>query len=634
MAQPGVSDRVPGYQTPDSFKDVPAEHWAYEAVENLRAKGILIGYPDGLYRGKRTLTRYEFAVALRRMLDTIGTGKQGPQGEPGPAGPAGATGATGDTGPAGPPGPGVSSDDLDQLKKLAAEFKAELASIGVDVNAVKAKLDKLAKDVAEIKAKMDKMPHVSGIGFMGVRADRAKTAYVDIDGRPSNTGGMKLTNQPVIVRAFALEIQAKLGGDATAKVSLVNDNYKSYLDDMMGVVPGGSPVNLWPTNDTYLNLAVVSAPFTGVGRDGKVEMGRMAFNVPPLTLWKPTIDSYFSNPIVDDSKYRMDGVNLCTKFGSLGVQVFGGQTMSVNDTYGYAYMTPYAGVSDPAIFSGGVKPIGQVYVGQEPMDSLAGVRVTLPLRVSEGGQFGVTALGGWVTDPYYKGDFSNVQVLGADANLKFGEKTTVAAEYSKSVTGTGRFNQIGVHQNNAATGTIGYAVGGLNLSAGYKYIDPMFYAPGFWGKIGNWVNPTNVKGPVLRATYDFSPAFGLTVGGDMYTAARNQAGNGGIGKDDEINRVLVGCRWDVSKSFQTTVDWEGVYWKLQGPHSAFSSFPGSVHPVESYVTFGTGYHLTDNTLLKLGYQIGSLDGKLFTGGGASGTKYNYNAFTSQVAIKF
>ncbi|HRF59337.1 MAG TPA: S-layer homology domain-containing protein [Fimbriimonadaceae bacterium] len=30
---------------PGPFKDVPKDHWAASAVENLRREGILVGYP-------------------------------------------------------------------------------------------------------------------------------------------------------------------------------------------------------------------------------------------------------------------------------------------------------------------------------------------------------------------------------------------------------------------------------------------------------------------------------------------------------------------------------------------------------------------------------------------------------------
>ena len=55
---------VVGAYAMDQFPDVPDNHWAYEALENMRAEGILVGYPDGLFRGSRPLSRYELAVAI------------------------------------------------------------------------------------------------------------------------------------------------------------------------------------------------------------------------------------------------------------------------------------------------------------------------------------------------------------------------------------------------------------------------------------------------------------------------------------------------------------------------------------------------------------------------------------------
>ena len=53
------------------FTDVPTDHWAYDAINTLQKDGILIGYPDGTFAGKRTITRYEFAVAIARILPLI-----------------------------------------------------------------------------------------------------------------------------------------------------------------------------------------------------------------------------------------------------------------------------------------------------------------------------------------------------------------------------------------------------------------------------------------------------------------------------------------------------------------------------------------------------------------------------------
>ena len=50
------------------FPDVPSNHWAYEAVEGLRQRGLVIGYEDGNFKGDRLLTRYEFAQIVYRAL--------------------------------------------------------------------------------------------------------------------------------------------------------------------------------------------------------------------------------------------------------------------------------------------------------------------------------------------------------------------------------------------------------------------------------------------------------------------------------------------------------------------------------------------------------------------------------------
>ena len=50
------------------FPDVPENHWAYEAVETLAKSGLAVGYPDGQFKGDRSLTRYEFAEIVHRAL--------------------------------------------------------------------------------------------------------------------------------------------------------------------------------------------------------------------------------------------------------------------------------------------------------------------------------------------------------------------------------------------------------------------------------------------------------------------------------------------------------------------------------------------------------------------------------------
>lgn len=82
------------------FSDVPAGHWAYDAVNKLAAEGVVEGYPDGTYGGDRLMTRYEMAQIVAKAM---------------------ANGAN--------------------VDKLAAEFADELDSLGVRVANLEKKSD-------------------------------------------------------------------------------------------------------------------------------------------------------------------------------------------------------------------------------------------------------------------------------------------------------------------------------------------------------------------------------------------------------------------------------------------------------------------------------------------------------------
>ena len=50
------------------FTDVPAGHWAYDAVNRLAAAGIIDGYGDGNFGGERLMTRYEMAQIVAKAM--------------------------------------------------------------------------------------------------------------------------------------------------------------------------------------------------------------------------------------------------------------------------------------------------------------------------------------------------------------------------------------------------------------------------------------------------------------------------------------------------------------------------------------------------------------------------------------
>ena len=50
------------------FSDVPADHWAYDAVSQLAADGVIEGYGDTTFRGNQNITRYEMAQMIAKAM--------------------------------------------------------------------------------------------------------------------------------------------------------------------------------------------------------------------------------------------------------------------------------------------------------------------------------------------------------------------------------------------------------------------------------------------------------------------------------------------------------------------------------------------------------------------------------------
>lgn len=63
----GIAPQVRAF----SLKDVPQDHWARKAVEDLVRHGLISGDPDGRFRGRDGLTRAEFAAAMMRLIEYL-----------------------------------------------------------------------------------------------------------------------------------------------------------------------------------------------------------------------------------------------------------------------------------------------------------------------------------------------------------------------------------------------------------------------------------------------------------------------------------------------------------------------------------------------------------------------------------
>lgn len=109
------------------FVDVPLNHWAYDSVQSLAAKGVIVGYPDGTFGGGKSLTRYEFAEATAKALAYV----EGMD--------------------------FAAADDVAILEKLAIEFADELASLGVTVADLEASLGANSEAIAALETTVAKL---------------------------------------------------------------------------------------------------------------------------------------------------------------------------------------------------------------------------------------------------------------------------------------------------------------------------------------------------------------------------------------------------------------------------------------------------------------------------------------------
>lgn len=121
------------------FVDVPAKHWAYDAVAKLANAGVVDGYNDGTFRGDKTMTRYEMAQIVAKAM--------------------------------------VKSEKADAetkalVDKLAVEFNAELQNLGVRV----AKLEKNASSIkftGDARIRWNQVEDANGKFYERVRINMA-----------------------------------------------------------------------------------------------------------------------------------------------------------------------------------------------------------------------------------------------------------------------------------------------------------------------------------------------------------------------------------------------------------------------------------------------------------------------------
>lgn len=199
MAAAQTSATASAPQVP-ALTDVPAGHWAKDAIDKLISRGIILGYPDGTYRGTQNLTRYEAAVIIARLLEQIQNGS---------------TTVT-------------DSETVTALQNAVQELAADLAALGVRVtdleeNAVSkddfARLEERVNGIGAANGDPEALAGIQAqIDELTARADEYDALRADVDDNASSIAA--LNDLTVLLNQDILDLQDRVTGIDAALVDV------------------------------------------------------------------------------------------------------------------------------------------------------------------------------------------------------------------------------------------------------------------------------------------------------------------------------------------------------------------------------------------------------------------------------
>jgi len=651
-------------QASGPFADVPTDHWAYQDVDTLQKAGIVIGYPDGTYGGKRAMTRYEFATAIARLLKLI----------PQPAAPVDLSGyaKTSDLTDLQNSLLQKLADNqqaLDALKALVDQFQPELLQLGQDVTGVKARLATLEGRVSALEREQQRVVingSLNSIVRSNINTSKNNTdGFLDQDGYVVGVAGVSANGTAGLQdRSFLRDVQ--VSNDILLDVvGRVSDNSKLVLKldagnllSSLGSATGMDPYGY--RNDDYEgtdNFTVYEAYYdTAVsipGGPANAQFGRLPVQFTPYTLkaidplaMNELGDSYAKTEETSSGNFIVDGAKLAGNAGKVKYTVYGGVSPDVaNDPFTISAgpsVTALSGPNRPGRVSPDLTPVagsgGTVNIyptggvtTNNPADENGGVRLTFGdpsnwqlgvtgefLRVS-GTQFGNS----YAVQPYEAKDYTSVQVYGADfhGNIPFVGNTGITLDSEVAMSQTGLFSHLGAantdHGDVAWIAELGYKIDDVTVKGGYQQIGAAFAAPGYWGHVGTWTNPTNVEGPVADANIDITDNLSLVGKAYFYkgidTVPTYYAGQlvssaSPLGNKDDLNGFQADLKYGIARNYDVDLGYEFDQWTinnelglLKNPTTGATASSGK--PTEQYITLGVTHNFNQNASLKLLYQV-------------------------------
>lgn len=610
------------------FNDVPTDHWAYDAVNKLQKDGIVIGYPDGTFGGKRAMSRYEFATAIARILPMLSADTS-----------QFATKSELQNAIAGikiPEMPDMSKfatkSDLDAIKKLVDEFRDEIAALGVDVDALKRDVAALCARVDALEAEQKRVRITGDVNMFAIATSSEQGVPFDLDERRTSgfnaTPGSTAKRDTLIrnigvVKDFDLNIVGRVNATTTAKATINYGDYLNYIqfvDDYVDGFRATSKANVpgqsFRGTATTSTLADTFFPYymyvtTGLCK-GSLEVGRLPLQFTPYTLKKIDVDSYTTILKTDDGNYPVDGIKAGYNFGGVDVTLFAVKndenTFLVNGltgqpnaglfdnnpghNKGFTFFNPIANVQLPS-----THVVGNM---DEAVTQTAGARVTFGTPWK--GTLGATYYQAWSEQSWeaVAPAYDQAQVFGLDlaipvCNWGFAGSWT----QSNSLKSDRSAFAIGdvTSDNTAWDAKINGSFGRLGAAAGYKSIGRNFSAAGAWDKIGRWTNPVDVQGPYAEFTYPIARKLKVALNGEFLNLIDTV--NGGQARwgreNDTITKAEGGLQWGISKMNSLDLGYEWVQYSMDQGNLDSAQ--------ETYLTLGWAHQMSPNAGFKVGYQF-------------------------------
>lgn len=127
---PGLTPAAMAFTPVSELKDVTPDHWAYAAIQSLIEKyEVMEGFPDKSFRGPKTLTRYEMAAALAKVMAKVEELIASATGNPISV------------------DPGVNPEDLRTIARLQREFRDEMEVLKGRVDMIDTRVQTIEKRV-------------------------------------------------------------------------------------------------------------------------------------------------------------------------------------------------------------------------------------------------------------------------------------------------------------------------------------------------------------------------------------------------------------------------------------------------------------------------------------------------------